>query len=147
MNRRYILVEQMEEQFTICKERLSKVIGGDQAGISKEVSWEDGGRFVSTELMEWNKIWREKIKSAKKSEIPEIWEEMREKAHLSWRTEPSKIDENAEVFEDLSKEDMQKFLLDTLDNNHLYVNYSEIEDEMYEVSEEDKVLNEQFYKK
>jgi len=48
-------------------------------------------------------------------------------------------------FEDLSIEDQKRFLLECLDKNHLYVNYSEIDDEEYGVSEEDKVLNKKFY--
>jgi adenine-specific DNA-methyltransferase len=38
-------------------------------------------------------------------------------------------------------------LLETLDQNQLYINHSEIEDEMYGVSEEDKKLNKEFYEK
>jgi adenine-specific DNA-methyltransferase len=37
-------------------------------------------------------------------------------------------------------------LLESLDKNHLYVNYSEIEDEEYGVNEEDRRLNREFYK-
>jgi adenine-specific DNA-methyltransferase len=40
----------------------------------------------------------------------------------------------------------KKFLLEGLDKNHLYVNYKEIDDEEYGVSEEDKKLNKEFYK-
>ena len=48
-------------------------------------------------------------------------------------------------FEDLSIEDQKRFLLECLDKNHLYVNYSEIDDEEYGVCEEDKKLNKEFY--
>ncbi|MEW6102206.1 MAG: UPF0758 domain-containing protein [bacterium] len=34
-----------------------------------------------------------------------------------------------------------RFLLECLDKNHLYVNYSEIDDEEYGVNKEDKELN------
>ncbi len=44
-----------------------------------------------------------------------------------------------EDFEDLSIGDQKRFLLECLDKNHLYVNYSEIDDE------EDKKLNREFY--
>jgi len=33
-----------------------------------------------------------------------------------------------------------------LDKNQLYVNYSEIEDETYQISDEDKRLNRNFYR-
>ena len=47
------------------------------------------------------------------------------------KVNPNKIDENVEEFKDLSLEDMKKFLLEILDKNHLYVNYSEINDKQY----------------
>ena len=49
-------------------------------------------------------------------------------------------------FADLLIEDQKRFLLECLDKNHLYVNYSEIDDEEYGVSDEDKRLNREFYK-
>ena len=55
------------------------------------------------------------------------------------------IDEHSRDFENLSIEDQKRFLRECLDKNHLYVNYSEI-DEEYGVSEEDKKLNREFYK-
>ena len=42
-------------------------------------------------------------------------------------------------------ENQKRFLLECLDKNHLYVNYSEIDDEDYKVSEEDKMINKEFY--
>ena len=54
-------------------------------------------------------------------------------------------DEHAKNFEELSIEDQKRFLLECLDKNHLYVNYSEIDDEEYGVSEKDKKLNREFY--
>ena len=55
------------------------------------------------------------------------------------------IDVHAKNFEELSIEDQKRFLLECLDKNHLYVNYSEIDDEEYGVSEEDKKLSREFY--
>jgi len=45
----------------------------------------------------------------------------------------------------LSIGDQKRFLFECLDKNHLYVNYSEIDDGEYVVSERDKKLNEDFY--
>jgi len=45
----------------------------------------------------------------------------------------------------LSIDNQKKFLIECLDKNQLYVNYSEIEDKEYEVSKEDKDLNKKFY--
>jgi len=45
----------------------------------------------------------------------------------------------------LSLENQKKILIECLDRNQLYVNYSEIDDEDYDISEEDKKLNKKFY--
>jgi len=72
---------------------------------------------------------------------------MKEKAFLSYKVDVKTIDEHAKYFEDLSIESQKRFLLECLDKNHLYINYSEIDDEEYEISEEDKKINEEFYGK
>jgi adenine-specific DNA-methyltransferase len=64
---------------------------------------------------------------------------------LSYKIDIKAIDEKAKDFADLSIENQKRFLLECLDKNHLYVNYSEIEDKEYGVSEEDKKLNKEFY--
>ncbi|MCK4819460.1 site-specific DNA-methyltransferase, partial [bacterium] len=146
MRRQYILVEQMEDQVMIIMERLKKVINSDQGGISKEVGWKGGGDFVYLELMKWNENFVEKIRKAKtKQELKKLWEMIKKKAFLSYKVDVKVVDENAKDFADLSINDQKKFLLECLDKNHLYVNYSEIEDEEYGVSKEDKKLNKDFY--
>jgi adenine-specific DNA-methyltransferase len=135
-NRKFILVEQLEEHIKVCKERIQKV-------MQKENIKDD---FVYLELMKWNENFAEKIKEAKtKDELKKLWETIKEKAFLSYKVDVKTIDKNAKDFEDLSLEDQKRFLLECLDNNHLYVSYSEIDDEEYGVSEEDKKLNREFY--
>ena len=83
-----------------------------------------------------------------RQKIKKLWETMKEKAFLSYKVNVKTIDEHAGDFEELSIEVQKRFLLECLDKNHLYVNYSEIDDddEEYGVSEEDKKVNDQFYK-
>jgi adenine-specific DNA-methyltransferase len=146
MKRQFILCEQMEYIESITLERLKNVINGDQTGISKEVGWKGGGDFVYLELVKWNQNFVEKIQKAKtKQELKKLWEAMKEKAFLSYKVDVKTIDAHAKDFEDLSIEDQKRFLLECLDKNHLYVNYSEINDEEYGVNEEDKKLNKLFY--
>jgi adenine-specific DNA-methyltransferase len=98
------------------------------------------------ELAKWNERWTERIKKAKTSkELEKIWDEMKVKAFLSYKVDVKTIDQHAKDFADLSIEDQKRFLLECLDKNHLYVNYSEISDEEYGVSEKDKKLNKEFY--
>ncbi len=146
MGRRYIGIEQMDYIKTVTIERLKKVIAGEQGGISKLVGWQGGGDFVYLELMKWNENFVEKIRKAKtKEELKNLWATMNKKAFLSYKVDVKAIDEDAKGFEELSIEDQKRFLVECLDKNHLYVNYSEIDDEEYGVSEEDKRMNEEFY--
>jgi len=133
--RKFILVEQMDYVEKCTKERVKKVI--EQNG---------SGDFVYLELMKWNDNFVQDIKKAKtKGDLKQLWETMKEKAFLSYKVDIKAIDDNAKDFADLFLENQKKFLLECLDKNHLYVNYSEIDDEEYRVSEEDKKLNKEFY--
>ncbi|HOK80238.1 MAG TPA: site-specific DNA-methyltransferase [bacterium] len=146
MKRQFILTEQMEYINSVTVARLKKVTSGELGGISKEVGWKGGGDFVYLELMKWNENFADEIKKAKtKEELKKLWDAMKEKAFLSYKVDVKAIDEHAKDFADLSIDDQKRFLLECLDKNHWYVNYSEIDDEEYGVSEEDKKLNREFY--
>jgi len=146
MGRQYIGVEQLDYGENSAVVRLKNVINGDQTGISKAVGWQGGGDFVYLELMKWNENFVEKIQEATtKEELKNLWETMKEKAFLSYRVDIKTIDEHAKDFDELSIDDQKRFLMECLDKNHLYVNYSEIDDEEYGVREEDKKLNRKFY--
>jgi adenine-specific DNA-methyltransferase len=134
-NRKFILCEQLDYVNTVTVPRVRKVI--EKLG---------DGDFVYLELMKWNQNFVEKIQKAKtKQDLKSLWETMKKKAFLSYKVDIKNIDEHAKDFEDLSIEDQKRFLLECLNKNHLYVNYSEIDDEEYGVSERDKKLNREFY--
>lgn len=158
MGRRYIGVEQMDYIESITVERLKKVIGRkirpegqlletleyDRGGISEAVGWQGGGSFVYCELMEWNERYVQRVLAVRdKAALQALWEEIRAKAHLSYRVDVGRIDNPA--YQDLSLEDQRRFLMEVLDKNQLYVPLSEMDDATYGVSEEDKRLNRQFY--
>jgi adenine-specific DNA-methyltransferase len=146
MGRQYIGVEQLDYDKDSAVVRLKNVINGDQTGISKSVDWKGGGDFVYLELMKWNENFVEKIQKAKtKEDLKKLWEIMKEKAFLSYKVNVAGFDKNVKDFADLSIDNQKRFLLECLDKNHLYVNYSEVDDEEYKVSEKDKKLNEEFY--
>jgi len=137
-NRRFILVEQLEEHIKVCKERIQKVMQKENINDS----------FVYLELMKWNENFADEIKKAKSGkELQKLWETMKKKAHLSYKIDIAAFDKAAKDFADLSLENQKRFLLECLDKNHLYVNYSEIDDEEYGVSKEDKKLNREFYER
>lgn len=57
------------------------------------------------------------------------------------------IDANAADFEALSLDDQKRFLIECLDKNLLYIPFSDIDSEEYAISDEDKRLTKEFYKK
>jgi len=146
MGRQYIGVEQLDYGKNSAVVRLKNVIKGDQTGISKEVGWQGGGDFVYMELAKWNENFVDEIKKAKSGkELQKLWETMREKAHLSYKVDIAAFDKAAKDFAELSFENQKRFLIECLDKNHFYINYSEINDKEYTVSEEDMKLNKEFY--
>lgn len=146
MGRQYIGIEQLDYGENSAIVRLKNVINGDRSGISKLANWHGGGDFIYMELMKLNEHFIEKIQDAKDKEtLLSIWEEMKLNGFLSYRVDPKLFDENIEEFKGLSIDEQKRLLLETLDKNYLYVNYSEIDDEEYGVSEEDKKLNKKFY--
>lgn len=146
MNRKYIGIEQMNYGENDSVTRMKNVINGENGGISKAVNWQGGGSFIYCELMKWNEVFINKINNATTSnELVEIWNDMRDKSFLSYRVKVNEIDKNINEFEELSLKLQKEFLIEILDKNHLYVNLSEIDDITYNVSDEDKKLNKEFY--
>ncbi len=147
MGRQYIGIEQLDYEENSAVIRLKNVINGDQTGISKEVNWQGGGDFIYMELMKLNETFIEKIRDTKTTEkLLNIWEDMKHSGFLSYRVDPRLFDENIEEFKALDLDEQKKFLLEMLDYNDLYVNYSEIDDTIYNISEMDKKLNKEFYR-
>lgn len=145
--RQYVGIEQMDYIHDLPEARLKQIIKSDETGISKDVNWKGGGEFVYMELAKWNEKWIEKIRDAKTGkELAKLWGEMKETAFLSYQVNPKTVDENAKEFNDLNIANQKKFLIECLDKNQLYVNFSEIEDKGYGISREDNDLNKNFYK-
>jgi adenine-specific DNA-methyltransferase len=146
LKRQYILIEQLEYIEPIPVSRLVKTIQGDQSGISTEVSWKGGGSFVYAELAENAASYISKIEELKSSkDAVALWNELKEEPFISYRVSPSEFDANIDSFEQLELDDQKKLLISTIDKNHLYINYADIEDKTYNISDGDKKLNLQFY--
>jgi len=146
MNRKYIGVEQLNYIEPIPVQRIIEVTKGDEAGVSKKVNWQGGGSFVYAELMEYNQFFIDKIQDAKsKEDIIKLWEEMQDKAFISYQFDKDIFNKSLDAFKTASLETMQQYLIEILDKNQLYVNFSEIEDTSFNVSKEDRALNYSFY--
>lgn len=148
MNRQYIGVEQMDYINTLDIPRLKDVINGEQGGISKSINWQGGGSFVYCELAKANGEFVEKIQAATTTEaLKSIWTKMKETGYLNYKINIATIDANASDFEALSLDDQKRFLIECLDKNLLYIPFSDIDSEEYAISDEDKRLTKEFYKK
>lgn len=137
-SRKFILCEQLDYVESITTERIIRVI--------KELGSMES--FKVLELAKYNQEYSNKILEAdSKEKLIEVWLEMKETAFLSYQFDKQIFDERIEAFKTLSLDDQKKFLLEVLDKNQLYVNYSEMADETFGISKEDKRLNDMFYGK
>lgn len=144
MNRQYIGIEQMDYIETVSVKRLEKVIEGEQGGISKSVDWQGGGSFVYCELKNDAQDFKNTVLEAREPEtLSQLFEQAKKSSFLSYRVDPKKLKKSE--FEKLSLAEQKQVLLELVDNNNLYVNYSEIEDSDYGISLEEKKLNKDFY--
>ena len=145
MNRQYIGIEQMDYIETVSVERLKKVIAGEQGGISKDVEWQGGGSFVYCELKNDAQDFLNKVeKSTTTEQVIELLEQVKKSSFLSYRVEVKKL--HKEEFNRLSLADQKQLLIELIDQNNLYINYSDIDDADNEITEKEKELNKQFYK-
>ena len=91
MKRRWIGIEQMDYIESITKERLKKVVAGEQGGISKAVNWQGGGSFIYCKLMPLNVVYKEKIQNLACHTAP-------------CHTKPCEVSKNVESTKDLHKD-------------------------------------------
>lgn len=146
MNRRFIGIEQMDYLNTVTIERLKEVLSGESYGISKDVDWQGGGSFVYCELFENAKTLIDKVHSSTESNILEIKDEIYSDERIVPYITKFELENAEKEFESLPLEDKKKVLIRLIDKNKLYVNYSDMEDESFNVSDSDKVFTKTFYK-
>ncbi|RVY34153.1 site-specific DNA-methyltransferase [Helicobacter pylori] len=144
MKRRYIGIEQMDYIETITKERLKKVIEGEQGGISKKCDFKGGGSFVYAELKEVNSGIKKQILNAKSaSECLKIFNDLSER--FLKRTD-NKMDEiHSEEFQNLDLNEQKRIYCTLLDSNEDYLNLGDIDEDAWEIDESTKKYNEIFY--
>lgn len=135
----------MDKHIDISVRRLKKVISGEQSGISKRNNWQGGGSFVYCELAKLNQNYVEAIQSATSNEeLKKLYLELLASNFISYKVKPSELFDSTE-FNDLSYENKKRLLMELLDKNLLYINYCDIDDETFAVSESDKVFTKSFY--
>ncbi len=145
MKRQYICIEQMDYIGSVTKERMKDVVNGESYGISQKVNWQGGGSFVYCELKELNQKYIDEIMVADDDKLIELYPQIIESEFISYKADINKLKEGIEDFKRLETEEKRRFLIEILDKNLLYVNYSDIEDEDFCVSEEEKAFTKSFY--
>lgn len=162
MNRQHISCEQIDNQMDLITSRMQNVINGDQSGISKSVSWNpqkpskediandryNRNNFVYLELKKYNQAFIEQIENASSTEqLLSIWGDMKEKSFLNYNVDIKTQEENLEDFKQLELEQQKQVLCELLDKNQLYVNVSDMNDERFATTDEEKKVTQAFYSK
>ncbi len=145
MGRRWVGIEQMDYIEDVAKERLKKVVDGEQGGISKSVDWSGGGSFVYFELKKYNQEYIDRIMEATSlKELEDIYVDMRNNAFLKFWFDRSHFEKD-EDFRQLDLDGRKEALADVLDENQLYLNYADMGDTRHKVTADEKVLTDKFY--
>ncbi len=144
MKRRYIGIEQMDYIETITKERLKKVIEGEQGGISKKCGFKGGGSFVYAELKEVNlEIKRQILNANSKSECLKIFNDLNERF---LKRADCKTDEiHSEEFHNLDLNEQKRIYCALLDSNEDYLNLGDMDEDAWGIDKITKKYNEIFY--
>ncbi|MGL2758215.1 DNA methyltransferase [Helicobacter pylori] len=144
MKRRYIGIEQMDYIETITKERLKKVIEGEQGGISKKCGFKGGGSFVYVELKEVNLEIKKQILNANSaSECLKIFNNLSER--FLKRTDCKTDEIHSEEFHNLDLNEQKRIYCKLFDSNEDYLNLGDIDEDAWGIDGITKKYNEIFY--
>ena len=128
LNRQYIGIEQLADTQELMIKRMSAVSNFVYCNIKN-----DANKF------------REKVQAADDKKMDDLLKEVLNSSFLSYRIDSKNHNIRLGDFHKLSLADKKHVLLDLIDNNTLYLNYSEIDDATYKISDEDKKHNKAFY--
>ena len=131
-NRQFIICEQMDYIKNVTVERINKVLGEKDS-------------FVYCELKENAYKLINYINSATEESINEIKESIYNDERIVSYIAKSDLAEADTDFANLSLEDKKKVLIGLIDKNKLYVNYSDMLDSSFGVSEIEKKFTKSFY--
>ncbi len=146
MGRRFIGIEQLDSHIELAKTRLKNVIDGDETGISKAVGFKGGGSFTYFELKKLNEELIDDIKKAKnKKGLMTIFNKIINTGFMNYYVDIEKLKKLIESSDDKKINDIKKLLIEILDKNQLYVNYEDMDDSDFKVSDSDKKFTKSFY--
>ncbi|GHS24659.1 hypothetical protein JP0118_14660 [Helicobacter pylori] len=143
MKRRYIGIEQMDYIETITKERLKKVIEGEQGGISKKCGFKGGGSFVYAELKEVNLEIKKQILNAENTD--ECLKIFNASERILKRTDCKIGEIHSEEFQNLDLNEQKRIYCVLLDSNEDYLNLGDMDEDTWGIDGITKKYNEIFY--
>lgn len=145
MNRRFIGIEQLDAHINLAVKRLKETIQGESTGVSRDVNWNGGGSFVYCELKENGQELVNYVLDANENSIDEIKEKIINDDRIISYITKNEIKKADKEFNNLSLEEKKKALITLIDKNKLYINYSDIDDMNYKVTEDEKSFTKSFY--
>ena len=146
MNRKYIGIEQMDNQTEIITNRLVEVINGEDKGISKSVNWSGGGSFIYCELKENAMELIKKISNADNNNIDALKDKIYSDERIISYISQTELNSGNDEFKKLSLNEKKEALIQIVDKNKLYINYSDIDDCNYKISNIEKNFTKSFYR-
>ncbi len=133
-NRKYIIIEQMEYIKSITLERI----------VNSTIK-EKEATVVYFELKENAQELIDKIQKATEDNIAVVKDEVyKDERIIPYLTNEELLQADKD-FEVLSFEDQKNALIKLIDKNKLYINYSDIDNEDFDISDEDKKFTRSFY--
>ena len=140
-NRKFILIEQLNEHIEVCTSRLQKVLSMENINDND---------FIYCELAKWNEKAKEEIQNCKSlKDLVKIFDSLYEKYFINYNLRIKEFKEKViheNEFINLSIEEQKRMFLTMLDLNQMYVHRSEMSDKRFGISKEDQEITEQFYK-
>lgn len=134
-SRKFILVEQMDYIESATVPRLNAVINKNGQGS-----------FVYCELAQLNQKYVDALQEAETdAKVTDILKAVLATGFISEKVNPKLIDTEAEDYKALSLDEKKAFVMEVLDSNLLYVNYSDIDDKEFAISDADKAFTKSFY--
>ena len=149
MKRKFILCEQIDKHLDISLRRLSKVIEGEQSGISKRHHWHGGGSFVYMELAEKNEQAVRLISACKNlAELISLFDELCRKYFLHYNVRIKEFREEVKTdrFQSLTLKKQKEMFCRMLDLNQLYINADDRHDDNSGLGMNDVAITEDFYR-
>lgn len=136
-HRHFVLVEQMDYIETDTLPRNVAVMKAQSSTMS----------IVYCELAKLNQNFVDEIEGTFDEEaLTDIHNRIMKSGFISYKVNPTDISEAASEYAALSMDDKKRFLMEILDKNLLYVNYCDIDDAEFSISDEDKAFTRSFYK-